>query len=89
MYEVIEIDESIQGSSGIMPTMKKGKLCVTVRQVNGQEQILTLWPVKFCPSAGVNLFLLTCKLLRRHQISNDDVNNIVVITLMGNIILDC
>ena len=62
MYDVTEIDEYIQGSSGILPAMKKGKLCMTVRQVNRQEQVHTLWPVKFCPSAGANLFLLTCKL---------------------------
>ena len=88
MYDVVEIDELIQGSSGIMPAMKKGKLRVTVRQVNGQEQVHTLWPVQFCPSAGANLFLLTCKLLRGHKISSDDANNIVVITPISNIILD-
>ena len=37
MYDVIDIDESIQGSSSIMPATKKGKLCITVCQVNGQE----------------------------------------------------
>ena len=68
VHDVIEIDESIQGSSGTMPAMKKGKLQVTVQQVNGQEQVHTLWPVKFCPSAGANLFLLTCELLRRNKI---------------------
>ena len=56
MYDVIDIEESIQGSSGIMPATKKDKLQVTVRQVNGQEQVHTLWPVKFCSSAGANCF---------------------------------
>ena len=37
MYGIIDIDESIQGSSGIMPATKKGKLHVTLCQVNGQE----------------------------------------------------
>ena len=31
MFNVIEIQESIQGSSGTMPATKKGKLGVTVR----------------------------------------------------------
>ena len=88
MYEVIEINESIQGSSDIMPATKKGKLRVTVRQVNGQEQVHTLWPVKFCPTAGANLFLLMCELLQGHKISSDNANNIVVITPNGDIILD-
>ena len=47
MYDVIKIDKSIQGSSGIMPTTKKGKLCMRVCQVNGQEQVHILWPEKF------------------------------------------
>ena len=34
MYDAIDIDESIQGSSSIMPAMKKGKLHMTVHQVN-------------------------------------------------------
>ena len=88
MYDITEIDELIQGSSGIMPTTKKGKLCMTVRQVNRQEQVHTLWPVKFCPSAGANIFLLTWELLQGHKISSDDANNIVMNTPIGNIILD-
>jgi len=86
MFDVIEIQESIQGSSGTMLATKKGKLRVTVRQVNGLEQVHTLWPVKFCPSAGANLFSLTCKLLQGNKISSDEVNNIVVTTPNGNII---
>ena len=38
MYDAIDIDELIQGSSGIMPDTKKGKLRVTVCQVNGEER---------------------------------------------------
>ena len=57
MYDVIDIDKSIQGSSGITPASKKGKLQVTVPQVNGEEQVHTKWTVKFCPLAGANLFL--------------------------------
>ena len=34
IFEVIKIDESIQGSSGTMPATKKGKLRVIVWQVN-------------------------------------------------------
>ena len=88
MFDVIEINESIQGSSGTMPTIKKGKLRVTVWQVNGIEQVHTLWSVLFCPSAGANLFSLTCKLLRGNKISSDEANNIVITTPIGDILLD-
>ena len=39
-------------------------------------------------SAGPNLFLFTCKLLQGNKISSDDSNNIVVITPIGDIVLD-
>ena len=89
MYDAIDIDELIQGSSGIMPVMKKGKLQVKVYQVNGDEQVHTLWPVTFCPSAGANLFSLTCKLSQGNKISSNELNNIIINTPSGNIILDC
>ena len=41
LYDIIDIDESIQGSFGIMPVMKKGKLQVVVHQVNGNKQVHT------------------------------------------------
>ena len=88
MYDVINIDELIQGNSRIMPTKKKDKLRVTVCQVNGEEHVQTLCPLKFCPLAGMNLFSLTCKLLQRNKISSDETNNIIVNTPSGNIILD-
>ena len=88
MYDIINIDKSIQGSFGIMPAMKKGKLQVTVRQVNGDEQVHTLWPVKFCPLAGANLFSLMCKLSQGNKISSNASNNIVINTRNGDIILD-
>ena len=72
-----------------MPATKKGKPQVTVSQVHGEEQVNTLWPVKFCPSAGANLFSLTCELSQGNKISSDEWNNIVINTPSGNIILDC
>ena len=89
MYDIIDIDESIQGSSGIMPITKKGKLQVIVSQVNGEEQVHTLWHVKFCPTAGANLFSLMCELLQGNKISSDHFNNIVINTPSGDIVLDC
>ena len=88
MFNVIKIRESIQGSSGTMPATKKGQLRVTMHQVNGQELVHTLWHVKFCPSAGVNLFSLTCELLHGNKISSDEANNIIMTTLISNIVLD-
>ena len=89
LYDVTEIIDSIQGSSSILPATKKGKLWVKVRQVNGTEHVHTIWPVKFCPKAGVNLFYLLWELLQGSKISSDHQNNIVVNTATGNIILDC
>ena len=89
LYDITNIDESIQGSSGIMPATKMGKLQVKVLQVNGTEWIHTIWPVKFCPKAGANLFSLTCKLLQENKIASVHQNNILVNTLTGNTILDC
>ena len=89
MYDIIDINKLIQGSSGIMPATKKGKLQVTVHQVNREEQVHTLWPAKFCPFAGANLFSLTCKLSWGKTISSNKFNNIVVNTPSGDIILDC
>ena len=88
MYDINDIKESIQGSSSIMPTMNKGKLQVIVCQVNGEEQVHTLWPVKFCPMAGANLFSLMCKLSQGNKISSDHFNNIVINTPSGNIVSD-
>ena len=89
MYDVININESIQGSSGITPASKKGKLQVMVHQVNGEEQVHTIWPVKFCPSTGANLLSLMCELSQGNKISSDKTKNIVVNTLGGDIVLDC
>ena len=71
-----------------MPSTKNSKLRVTVCQVNGEEQVHTLWHVKFCPLAGANLFSLMCKLLQGNKISSNKTNNIVVNTPSGNIVLD-
>ena len=89
MYDVTDINELIQGSSGIMPATKKDKLHLYVQQVNGTEWVHILWPMKFCPKAGANLFCLTCKLLQGNMISSDHQNNIMVSSTSGNIILDC
>ena len=91
MYDVIDIDinESIQGSSRIMPTKKKGKLQVTVCHVNGEEQVHTSWPVTFCPLAGANHFSFSCKLSWGNKILSNKMNNIIRNTPSGNIILDC
>ena len=89
LYAITIIDESFQGISGIMPAVKKGRLRVKEGQVDGTEQVHTLWSVKFCPKAGANLFFLTCKLLQGIKITSDHWNNIVVNTPTGEIIIDC
>ena len=88
LYDVTDINKSIQGSSSIMPAMKKGKLQVKACQAGRPVQVHTLWPVKFCPKAGAYLFSLTCNLLWGNEIASNHQNNIAVNTLTGNIILD-
>ena len=62
-------------------------LHVNIQQVDGTEWVHTLWPVKFCPKAGANLFSLMSK-LQGNKISSDPWNNIVVNSSKGDIILD-
>ena len=68
---IMDINELIQGSSRNMSAMKKGKLHVKVLQVDGPEWAHTLWPVKFCLRASMNLFSLTCKLSQGNKISSN------------------
>ena len=70
-FDIINIIKLIQGSSRNMPAAKKGKHHVNIQQVEGTEWVHTLWPMKFCPKAGVNLFSLTRKLLQGKEISSD------------------
>ena len=70
-FDIINIIESIQGSSGIMPPTKKGKLHVNTWHINRTEQVHTLRPVKFYPKAGMNLFSWMHELLQGEIISND------------------
>ena len=54
-----------------MSTTKNGKLCVKVREINGNKRLHVLWPVKYNAKAGANLFLLTCKLFQGCKISSN------------------
>ena len=89
LFEIINISKLIQRSSGIMPAMKKGKLYVNVQQVNGTEWFHMLWPMKFCPKAGANLFSVTCKFLQGKTTLIVHQNNIMIKSMDGNVILDC
>ena len=89
LFNVININKLIQGSSSIMPVTKEGKLHVNIWQVNRTEWVHTIWPIKFCPKGGANLFLLTCELLQEKTLSIDHGSNIMVKYTDGNIILDC
>ena len=88
LYDITNINESIQGSFGVMPATEKGKLQVKAWQFDRTEQDHSLWPVKFCPNAGANLFFLMCELLQGNKVSSDYQNNIMVNTPTSNIILD-
>ena len=88
LFDIIDINESIQRSSGNMPVSKKGKLCINVWQVDSTELVHTLWPVKFCLKAVVYLHSLTCELLQGNKNSSNHQNNIMVKSSKDNVILD-
>ena len=89
LFNITVINESVQGSLGSMPAIRKRKFCIKVHQVDDTEWVHTLWPMKFCPKAGANLFSLTCKLFQGNTIKGYHKNNIMVYSSEENIILDC
>ena len=89
LFNVTKIYELVQGSVGSILCSKKGKFHINLCQVDGNEWVHTLWPMKFFPKAFANLFFVTCKFSQGNKIKSDDKNNIVVHWSKGNIILDC
>ena len=80
LFDVIGINELIQGNARNVPATKKGKL--HVQQVDGTKWVHTLWPVKFCPKVGTNLLSLMYEPLQGNIISSDHWNSILVKPLM-------
>ena len=87
LLHVTKVNKLVQGSLGSMQATKKEKLHVHICQVDGTEWAHTLWPIKFCLNAAVNLFPLTCK-LSQGKIKIDHKTNVIVHSSKGNIILD-
>ena len=56
LFDIIDINKLIKGSSKNMSAKKKGKLCFSIQQVDGTEWDHTLLPVKCCYKAGANLY---------------------------------
>ena len=77
LLEITNTNKFVQRSSGSMSATKKGQLHVNVHKVNGIEEVHILWPIKWCPKTGTNLFFLTCKLLQGNTIICDHKNNIL------------
>ena len=71
-----------------MLATKKGKLHISVYQVDGTEWVHTLWPMKFFPKEGANMFSLTCNLSQGNKIPSDHQNNIMVKSSKGDTVLD-
>ena len=86
-FEVTKIHESIQGSLGSMPTIRKRKAL--------HQCLTSLWywmgphsmAHKVLPQGRCKPISLTCKLLQGNKI--DHKNNIGVESSNGNIMLDC
>ena len=89
MNDSIEIDESVQGSSGNVKGTQKCKLYAKLIQVDGSEILHNIWSVKYCEMASANLFSFNCKHLQGGKLSSNEKNNIVLDTTMENIALDC
>ena len=89
MYNVTDIDESMQGSPSTMPAIKKGKQHVDVWQLDGTKCVYTLLPVKCCPRAGASQFSQMCELLQGNKISSKHRFHIVVSSTNDKIILYC
>ena len=60
LYDVTKINKLVQGNAGNIPITNKGKLCISVCQVDGTKQVHILWPMKYCAKAGANLYSLAC-----------------------------
>ena len=91
LFDVININKSIQGCSGIMPAMKNASCMSTYDKSMGLSGFtlygswsFTTWQMQTC-------FSLMCKLLQGKPILSDCRNNIMVKSIAGdgNIILDC
>ena len=78
MYDVIEVDEPVHGSSGNVKAAKNGKLHLMVKQIDGNEIECTLWLVKNYEKASGNLFSLTCTLSQGAKVSSGSVKNSVL-----------
>ena len=53
LYDITNIKELVQGSSGSMSATEKGKLHMKVRQVGGSEKSYILWPAKYSAKTSV------------------------------------
>ena len=56
MYDVAKINEQIVGISGKVTATKNGKILGHVKQVDGTELVIEMYPVKYCPIATEKLF---------------------------------
>ena len=75
MYDITNINKSLQHNTSNMNATKQGKLHIKVRQVDGSEILQTLWFVKYCERMqGSKLY------------SNEKI--IVLENANGNILLD-
>ena len=77
------INDLVQGSCGGKQATKKGKLCYNKKQVNSSMMENALFPVKYCPKSGVNLFLVTCEFAQGETLENDAHKNITLKRVMN------
>ncbi len=89
MYDVTKINEQIVGISGKVTATKMEKILGCVKQVDGTESIIEMYPVKYCPRATEKLFSITAFLSTGSKTQSDDTNNIQMTSNGSKVTFDC
>ena len=88
IYDVVLINDPVQGYSGVCNAVKKGKMDAQVCQTNGVMKKVPLNSIKFCPNALINLLSLTLVVYKGGNLETDDNKNIQLIFDHSDITLD-
>ncbi len=76
MYDVKIINEQIVGILGNVTATKLGKILGQVKQLDGTDTIVKMYPVKYCPRATKYLFSIAAALSTSSKLQSNDAYNI-------------
>ena len=88
LYDIVLINDPVQGYSGVGNAVKKGKMDDLVLSNNGVTKRVTLNSVKFFLIAPINLLSLTSVISKGGKLETDDNKNIRLIFDHEDITLD-